>query len=264
MACAPCPAPKRPYVRVTSWRRRRFFAVLAETGTVKVAAELAGLGIGAVYRLRKREPGFRERMEAAIAVGAARLETSTSSPHPPTADVAGPSIAAAGSSPGRTQKPPLSPNGRGELCGLVPRRGQGGRVRLVSPGQRWWEPRHDEIFLLGLRGSGNVAASARAAGFTARTAYNQMRKRPCFAQECERAIAEAKPRLEDLLALQSVRWSRAAYDEAFEGEPLDEGDVDRALRTLAYWEREKGRRLRRSASAARARGADPLRRATVR
>ena len=51
------PHPQTPYVRVTRWRRRRFFAVLAETGTVKVAAELAGLGIGAVYRLRKLEPG---------------------------------------------------------------------------------------------------------------------------------------------------------------------------------------------------------------
>jgi hypothetical protein len=115
-------------------------------------------------------------------------------------------------------------------------------VRLVSPGQRWWEPRHDEIFLRGLRGSGNVEASARAAGFTAVTARNQMKKRPEFAALCERAIAEAKPRLEDLLALQAVRWSRAAYDEAFEGEPLDERDVDRALRTLEYWERQKKRR----------------------
>jgi hypothetical protein len=134
------------------------------------------------------------------------------------------------------------PDESGDFAGLVPRRGQGGRVRLVSPGQRWWEPRHDEIFLLGLRGSGNVEASARAAGFTAVTAYNQMRKRPDFAALCERAIAEARPRLEDLLALQSVRWSRAAYDEAFEGEPLDERDVDRALRTLTYWERQKKRR----------------------
>ncbi|HYD13941.1 MAG TPA: hypothetical protein VEC11_13915 [Allosphingosinicella sp.] len=221
MARKPSPAPKRAYVRVTSWRRRRFLALLEETGTVKVAAELAGLGIGAIYRLRKLEPGFRERMEAAISIGSKRL-AEWGSPDSPTPDP--------------------SPEGEGDYAGLVPRRGQGGRVRLVSPGQRWWEPRHDEIFLLALRGTGNVEASARAAGFTARTAHNQMKKRPGFAKDCERAIAEARPRLEDLLALQSVRWSRAAYDEAFEGEPLDERDVDRALRTLEYWEREKRRR----------------------
>jgi hypothetical protein len=230
MARKPSPTPKRPYVRVTSWRRRRFFAVLEETGTVKVAAELAGLGIGAIYRLRKLEPGFRERMEAAIVVGTAALEGAQEAPPPAFASGCGgsPSPAKAGE----------------EFVGLVPRRGQGGRVRLVSPGQRWWEPRHDEIFLLGLRGSGNVEASARAAGFTAQTARNQMRKRPDFAALCERAIAEAKPRLEDLLALQAVRWNRAAYDEAFEGEPLDERDVDRALRTLEYWDRQKRRRVR--------------------
>jgi hypothetical protein len=240
MARKPSPAPKRPYVRVTSWRRRRFFALLEETGTVKVAAELAGLGIGAIYRLRKLEPGFRERMEAAICKGSARLQE------------APPPRCAGSPSPGNPGE---------EFEGLVPRRGQGGRVRLVSPGLHWWEPRHDEIFLLGLRGSGNVEASARAAGFTARTAYNQMRKRPRFAAECERAIAEAKPRLEDLLALQSVRWSRAAYDEAFEGEPLDERDVERAIRTLEYWDRQARRRDRcdapRPGTAAPAQGQGP-------
>jgi hypothetical protein len=197
--------------------------LLEETGTVKVAAELAGLGIGAIYRLRKLEAGFRERMEAAIVKGTARLASESSRPHLPTAGAAGPS---------------LSPEGRGESEGLVPRRGKGGLVRLVSAGQRWWEPeRHDEIFLLGLRGTGNVEAWARAAGFTARTAYSQMKKRPDLAALCEQAMKDAKPRLEDLLVEYAGRWSLPAAGEAFEGEPLDERDVDRALRTLAYWGR---------------------------
>ncbi len=228
MARTPSPDPKRPYVRVTSWRRRRFFALLEETGTVKVAAELAGLGIGAIYRLRKLEPGFRERMEAAIAVGSARLAEAEEAPPPAFASGYGgsPSPAKAGE----------------EFVGLVPRRGQGGRVRLVSPGQRWWEPRHDEIFLRALRGTGNVEAAARAAGFTAQTARNQMKKRPGFAADCERAIREARPRLDSLLHEYAARWGLASAGEAFEGEPLDESDVDRALRTLTYWEREKRRR----------------------
>ena len=219
MTRKPSPAPSRPYVRVTRWRRRRFFMLLEETGTVKVAAELAGLGIGAIYRLRKLEPGFRERMEKAVAQGSARLAKAREAPPP---------------SCGRSPSPA---NAWEEFAGLVPRRGQGGLVRLVSPGQHWWEPRHDEIFLRALRGTGNVSAAARAAGFTARTAHNQMKKRPDFAAECERAIAEAKPRLEDLLVEYAARWSLASAGEAFEGEPLDERDVDRALRTLAYWGR---------------------------
>ncbi len=201
------PAPKRPYIRVTSWRRRRFFALLEESGNVRVAAELAGLGIGAIYRLRKVEPGFTEKMAAAKRVAAARLAARD---------------AAAGA-----------------FDGLVVRRGMGGRLQMMAPGRPWWEPgRHDAIFLRALRGTGNVAASARAAGFTPKVAHDQRKARPAFGAAWARAMREAQPRLADLLAFQSVRWSRAAYDEAFEGEPLDEHDVERAIRTLEYWERK--------------------------
>jgi hypothetical protein len=71
-----------------------------------------------------------------------------------------------------------------------------------------------------------MTASAQVAGFTRKVAYDQMKARPRFAAACDKARAQAVPWLEDLLALQSVRWSNAAYDEAFEGEPLDEHDVD--------------------------------------
>jgi hypothetical protein len=211
MARTPSPAQKRVYVRMTSWRRRRFLALLTECGNARASAELAGVGIGAVYRLRRKEPGFAAQMAAAKAEASARL------------------AAPDGSDP--------------DFAGLVVRRSAGGRLQLMAPGRPWWEPdRHDEIFLLALRGTGNVEASARAAGFTRKVAYDQMKARPAFAAACHRARAEAKPRLEDLLALQAVRWSRAAYDEAFEGEPLDERDVERAIRTLEYWERQKNRR----------------------
>ena len=203
-------APKRGYVRVTRWRLRHFFMVLEECGTIRIAAELAGIGLGAIARRRKTEPGFAEKMAAAGKKATARL---------------------AAQGPG------------GDYGGLVVRRGINGRLHLMSPGRPWWDPaRHDEIFLLALRGTGNVEASARATGFTRRVAYNQMNARPAFAAACERARAEAQPRLNDLLALQSVRWSRAAYDEAFDGEPLNEQDVERAIRTLEYWDRRERRR----------------------
>ncbi len=211
MARGPSPTPRRLYVRMTSWRRRRFLLLLAECGTVRVAAELAGIGVGAVYRLRRKEPAFAARMRDAKAEAAARLAGSRA--------------------------------GGGDFAGLVVRRGAGGRLQLMSPGRPWWDPaRHDEIFLLALRGTGNVEASARAAGFTKKVAYDQMKARPAFAAACLRARQEAVPRLQDLLAFQSVRWSRAAYDEAFEGEPLNERDVERALRTLEYWDRQARRR----------------------
>src|SRR3954470_25004372 len=46
------PRPRRRYVRFTRWRRRRFFALLEKGGNVRMACELAGVGLGCVYRLR--------------------------------------------------------------------------------------------------------------------------------------------------------------------------------------------------------------------
>src|ERR1700754_2772418 len=93
------PAPKRIYVRMTRWRLKRFFTALAECGTVRVAAELAGLGIGAIYRLRKAEPGFAEEMAAAKAKAAMRLAAQADADR--------------------------------DYAGLVVRRGAGGRLQLM-------------------------------------------------------------------------------------------------------------------------------------
>ena len=70
---------RQRYVRATRWRRRRFFALLEETGQVRLASELSGLGLGCIYRLRRVEPGFGERMieareAASRRVGADRWE----------------------------------------------------------------------------------------------------------------------------------------------------------------------------------------------
>jgi hypothetical protein len=53
-----------PRARFTRWRRRRFFALLAESGNVRVACELSGVGLGCIYRLRRTEPGFVALMDA--------------------------------------------------------------------------------------------------------------------------------------------------------------------------------------------------------
>lgn len=40
------PTPRRRYVPFTPWRRRRFFALLEESGNVRVACALSGAGLG--------------------------------------------------------------------------------------------------------------------------------------------------------------------------------------------------------------------------
>jgi hypothetical protein len=210
--------PKRRYVLFTRWRRRRFFALLEESGNVRVACELSGVGLGCIYRLRRVEAGFSEKMAAAKDVASARLRAK---------EEAGPR---------------LSPGNGEELDGLVIRRGPGGRLRLMDPGPHWWEPRHDEIFLVHLRATGNIAASARAAGFTAKVAHDRRKKLPAFDAACEKALAESEMRLGDVLLKEAAKWSAAAYDDAFAAEPPEELDVDRALAMLTYWNRKgKGR-----------------------
>jgi len=202
-------APRRRYVPFTRWRRRRFFALLAESGNVRVACALSGTGLGCVYRLRRVEPGFSERMAAAKDVASRRL---------------------------------ANPVPAGEHDGLVVRRGVGGRLRLMDPGPHWWEPRHDEIFLVHLRATGNVTASARAAGFTAKVAHDRRKALPAFDAACEKALAEAEMRLGDVLLKEAAKWSAATYDAAFAAEPPEERDVDRAIAMLTYWTRKgKGR-----------------------
>jgi hypothetical protein len=215
--------PKRPYVRFTRWRRRRFFALLEETGNVRVACELSGAGLGCIYRLRRVEPGFSEKMAAAKDVASRRLATKEAPP------------------PSRGRSP--SPAGAGEeLGGLVVRRGIGGRLRLMDPGPHWWEARHDEIFLIHLRATGNVTASARAAGFTAKVAHDRRKRLPAFDAACERALNEAELRLGDVLLEEALKWTSATYEAAFAAEPAEPPDVDRALAILTYWNRKgKGR-----------------------
>ena len=211
--------PKRRYVPFTRWRRRRFFALLEESGNVRMACALSGVGLGCIYRLRRVEAGFSERMAAAKDVASRRLKAKEGE--------AGP-------------RP--SPGNGEDFSGLVVRRGVGGRLRLMDPGPHWWEPRHDEIFLVHLRGTGNVAASARAAGFTAKVAQDRRRRLPAFAAAWERALPEAELRLGDVLMQEAAKWLALDYDDAFAAEPPEELDVDRALAMLKYWNRKgKGR-----------------------
>lgn len=172
---------KRRYVRFTRWRRRRFFALLAESGNVQMAAEEAGVSQSCIYRLRRVEAGFTELMAAAVAAADARLrEEERACPHPPKADALGPS---------------LSPSGRGEE-GLVVRRGRGGRLRVMAAGTRWWQARHDAVFLGHLRETGNISASARAAGFTPKSAWNRREALPGFARAWDAAMEDAEIALE--------------------------------------------------------------------
>jgi hypothetical protein len=237
-------APRRRYVRFTRWRRRRFFALLEETGCVRLACELSGVGMGCIYRLRRTEPGFVARMAAAVAAADARLalrDAGSAMMGPPSRC---PGDGAAPSSPAPQGErdnlgAPLPDAGEGDL---VIRRGKSGRLRMMAAGLHWWGPRADAVFLGHLRMSGNAAASARAAGFTPKSAWNRRERLPSFERAWDAALDEAQLRLDGRLVAEALKGTWGMEPGVFEAPVAETFDVDQALRLLTHWERRRAAR----------------------
>ena len=241
--------PRRRYVRFTRWRRRRFFALLAETGNVRMACELSGVGLGCVYRLRRTEPGFVALMEAAVAGADGSLGGHSKKKAPALRPKGAPPPPSGWSpSPGN----PGEDNEGGCWAGGAPpaeedvvvRRGIGGRLRVMAAGTRWWSARHDAIFLGHLRETGNVTRAARAAGFTPKTAYNRRDRLPSFARAWEAALDDSEPRVEDRARAEVLKGTWGMEEGIYEpGEP-ERFDFDQALRWLTWRDKRRRRRER--------------------
>jgi hypothetical protein len=227
---------KRRYVRFTRWRRRRFFALLAESGNVRVACELSGVGLGCVYRLRQTEPGFVALMAAAVAAADEKLALRQAQDRregeeaPPPASSRSPSPANAGDDL--------------EDGDLVIRRGIGGRLRAMAAGTRWWAARHDAVFLGYLRATGNVTHAARAAGFTKKAAYDRRKRMPSFARAWDEALPEAERRLSARQAAEAQTAAATMEPGAYEPDDPAAFDVDLAIRMVQRWQGERARQDR--------------------
>jgi hypothetical protein len=177
--------------------------VLEETGHVQMAAAAAGVSLGCIYRLRRVEPGFTDKMAAAVARADRRLAGGQSGDSDVTVN-------------------------RGQEA-LVIRRGRGGRLRVMAAGRRWWTERHDAIFLAHLRATGSVAAAARAAGFTPKSAWNRRERLPGFA----RAMDEAREDADLELLFQLAVGAHAGRGDDFDGAQSG-ADAEQAMRILTF------------------------------
>ncbi|MGZ8285101.1 MAG: hypothetical protein ACXW27_15370 [Allosphingosinicella sp.] len=219
--------PRRPYVRFTRWRRAHVFRVLEETGHVQMAAEAAGVSLGCIYRLRRVEAGFTQKMVAAVEKADRRLE----------AQEAGQS--------GDSHVTVTGSSGTGSRQqALVIRRGIGGRLRVMAAGRHWWTARHDSIFFAHLRATGCVAASARAAGFTPKSAWNRRDRLPGFAQAMDEAREDADLVLEFQLSAEAQRERGDDYRDSHLGQslvtvPSEQVPAEQAMRTLSFRENRK-------------------------
>lgn len=198
-------APRRRYVRFTRWRRAHFFRVLEETGHAQMAAAAAGVSLACIYRLRRTEPGFSEKMAAAVAEADRRLDAEEG------------------------HSPATLPGDRPQQA-LVIRRGIHGRLRVMATGRNWWTERHDAAFFAHLRATGNVAASARAAGFTPKSAYNRRDRLPGFAQ----AMDEVREDADLALEFQLLAQTQGSRGDDFAGGAEAGFDPHQTMRTLTF------------------------------
>ncbi len=146
---------------VPEWEER-FLAALAATGTVRVAAEMAGVDYSTAYARRARSGAFRDRWAEALAAH------------------------------GRGERPDA---GMAEATReLVP---QGGK--LVRAGEGRWSRQKERHFLAELAASTNVRRAASAAGVSTAAVYKQRQNDRGFVARWDEALAMGRARVEALL-----------------------------------------------------------------
>jgi hypothetical protein len=201
-------------------RAKRFVEALAASGNVTFACEIAGIGKDRVYKHRRENAVFAADWDAAKAAFEAKAEAED-----------GIDLEALGRD------------------GLAVRRGRGRCVQIVSAHPAAWMKRDEEVFFAHYAGSGNVAAAARAAGFSEKAAWERARKVPAFRARLAEEKEAATERLELYLIQEGTNLLRAA-------------DGGKADPQLAMWllKREDQRRagtLKRGAAHAQPLAASP-------
>gem|GEM_PF-1186184 len=159
-------ARRRIYVPLRR-RAARFLEALAESGNVSLACEIAGIGKDRIYKHRRENEGFAGEWAAAKEAFAAKADG----------------------------EDPIDLEALGR-DGLAVRRGRGGFVQIVSAHPQAWTRRDEDMFFAHYAESGNVSASARAAGFSEKAAWERARALPAFARRLAEAKLEASERLE--------------------------------------------------------------------
>lgn len=215
-----------PRRRLTDARRERFLEVLAQTGNRRMAAEAIGFEPRLMDQRREHDPLLDRQWRDALDQADRRL-----------AGIEGPYDGQAGDSPV-----------------VVVKRGSNGRLQLQQAGEKRWSRAVEDRFFATLAVCGNIAASARAVGFSQSCIDQRRRKWPDFARRLEEALDDAEVEIEFRVAAE-VRGMRGDGHLAHRGadpEPAaGEGDcprpldMDAAMRFLKWRQEKKAGRGRR-------------------
>jgi hypothetical protein len=202
---------KRRYF--TAERREAYLDCLRVTASHKAAAREAGVSERAARRYRARKPEFETACGEAESEARRRL-----------AGAEGPFDG------------PMNPAFESI------RRGPKGEAKIVkTPGGRWTIKTEERFFAV-LEATGNIAASARAVGFSREAIGKRRRKWPAFARRVEEMMEEAEVDLEFRLLCEGSGWSEAAEArrEAADAEPAPPLNPEFVLKFLK-WREEKRR-----------------------
>lgn len=226
--------------RLSAEKRGRFLEVLGQTGNRRLAAEAIGVEARLMDQRREFDPLLDREWRAALEQAERRL-----------AGASGPLDCIGGAEP------------------MVIRRGRGGRLCMVRAGPKRWSRPVEEQFFAHLSATGNIAASARAVGFSQSAVDQRRRKFTEFAVRMEDALDDAEVEIEFRLAAE-VRGRRVPGAEAADGAdgadaadavPRDGPfDLDAAMRFLKWREdKRRGRnRYGRRDGEARARAVEDM------
>jgi hypothetical protein len=207
---------RRPLRRLTQARRERFLEVLALTGNRRLAAEAIGFEPRSMDQRRRYDKGLDREWIGALDQADRRL-----------AGIDGP-----------------YDQEYGDKAVAVVKRGSNGRLMLQRAGEKRWSRAVEDRFFATLAVCGNIAASARAVGFSQSCIDQRRRKWPDFARRLEEALDDAEVEIEFRMAAEIRNGRGAAADgrAAVEPGPLD---LDAALRFLKWRQEKKAGRGRR-------------------
>jgi hypothetical protein len=202
-------------MQLSEAKRGRFLEVLGQTGNRRLAAEAIGVDPRLMDQRRQFDPVLDRQWTEALDQADRRL-----------AGAAGPLDCIGGAEP------------------MVIRRGAGGRLRIVKAGPRRWSRPVDERFFATLAATGNIAASARAVGFSKSCIDHRRRNVPGFAEKLEQALEDAEVEIEFRLAAEvrgaAVEAGAGAKELGTVTSNCPRFDIDAAIRFLK-WREEKRR-----------------------
>jgi hypothetical protein len=216
-------AVRSPKTRLSAEKRARFLEVLGQTGNRRLAAEAIGVEPRLMDQRREFDPLLDREWREAVAQADRRLAGSS-----------GPLDCIGGAEP------------------MVIRRGPGGKLRIVKAGPKRWSRPVEDRFFAHLARSGNIAASARAVGFSGSCIAQRRRQWPAFAGRMEEALEDAEVELEFRMVRELAGNRSEEGDHAPAGAPREETrgtpppvaaqerpfDMDAAMRFLK-WREEK-------------------------